>query len=372
MVVGGGPAGLAAAVAAAGIGLSVVVLERRRGTPDKACGEGLLPPAVRALGALGALSRVDPDARAPVAALRYVQEDGTFAEARLPGAALGVRRPALVEALASRAAEAGVEVRAGCTARGFRRIPAGISVETDAGDVRGRILVAADGLASPLRRAAGLDRPVRGSRRFGMRRHFRVEPWGPRVEVHFAAGIEAYVTPVGPRRVGVAFLWEDGAVAPATFDAFLARFPALSERLAGAAPDSPILGAGPLARGVRAPVADGVALVGDAAGYLDALTGEGLCLAFDDALCLSRVLPGALSRGATAAALAPYARDRRARFRRYASVTSAVLSVARRPPLRRAAIRWLSAHPRTFEAMVAWALGGDLSPSPVGVPASDP
>ncbi|MCC5691560.1 hypothetical protein, partial [Klebsiella pneumoniae] len=142
------------------------------------------------------------------------------------------------------------------------------------------MLVAADGLHSPLRRAAGLDVESAGPRRFGLRQHFRVAPWGARVEVHFAGGVEAYVTPAGAQRVGVAFLWEDGAVERVRFDALLARFPALAERLAGAAPDSAPRGAGPLLRRVRGRVADRFALVGDAAGYVDAVTGEGLSLAF--------------------------------------------------------------------------------------------
>jgi hypothetical protein len=107
--------------------------------------------------------------------------------------------------------------------------------------------VAADGLHSPLRKAEGLcargrAAPLRAAP------HVALAPWASAVEVHFAGGVEAYVTPAGRGRVGVAFLWEDGAVAPVSFDALLARFPALGAASAGAPWDSSPRGAGPSGR----------------------------------------------------------------------------------------------------------------------------
>src|SRR5207302_223360 len=100
----------------------------------------------------------------------------------------------------------------------------------------------------------------------------------------FAPGVEAYVTPAGVNRVGVAFLWE--APGPTTFDEMLARFPALADRLGGAHADSKAVGAGPLLQQVKRMVSGRVLLLGDAAGYVDALTGEGLSLAFAQARVL--------------------------------------------------------------------------------------
>ena len=114
-------------------------------------------------------------------------------------------------------------------------------------------MIAADGLGSPLRRAAGLELAANGRRRFGLRRHYAVEPWADLVEVHWSAGAEAYVTPVGARSVNVAFLWEAGAFEEkASFDSLLARFPALGERVRSAAVESEARGAGPLSRRVKA------------------------------------------------------------------------------------------------------------------------
>ena len=212
-IVGGGPAGLAAAIGAARRGLSVVVLEKRAGAPDKACGEGLMPSGVHALERLGAREFLDAADCSPFAGVRYVQEDGAFAEARFAaqtGGGLGVRRLALSAALRRRAADLGVSLRERATVLRHRRAADHMIVELDGEQLAARLLVAADGLASPLRRAEGLDAPARGPRRFGLRRHFRCAAWSPFVEVHFSAGVEAYVTPAGSGRVGVAFLWEDG------------------------------------------------------------------------------------------------------------------------------------------------------------------
>jgi flavin-dependent dehydrogenase len=357
LVVGGGPAGLAFAAAAAARGLDVAVLERRAGPVDKACGEGILPAGVRALHSLGVLPSLSPADATPLDELRWIDLDGPEARLALPApGGLGVRRTALSAALRERARAAGAELVEGVEVishlAGRDEIRVGLA---GGGERAARVLVAADGLASPTRRRAGLDRPVRGARRFGLRRHFARAPWSDAVEVHFGRGAEAYVTPCGAGRVGVAFLFERES--GGRFDQLLDRFPELRDRLHGAAPDSEPLGAGPLARAARSPIAHRLALLGDAAGYVDAVTGDGLSLALGCALDLAALLPEALSHGATAAALEPYARAWRRRFRPYAAWTRAVLVLSRHPPLRRRAIALAGASPRAFERLVAAAVG---------------
>jgi flavin-dependent dehydrogenase len=267
-----------------------------------------------------------------------------------------VRRVALASAMSARAREVGVELRERCQVLGHRRSADGVELETAAGPVRAKMLVAADGLNSPLRRAEGLEVEVAGPRRYGLRRHFQLEPWAPFVEVHLSEGAEAYVTPAGERRVGVAFLWADGLPGRISFETMLARFPVLAERLAGAPPDSKARGAGPLAHEARARVLDRFALVGDAAGYVDAVTGEGLSLSFTCAETLGQLLPEALARGATRDSLLPYERTFQRAFRRYAWLTRGMLALAARPRLRRPLVRWLGRHPRLFQALLAHAL----------------
>ena len=145
--------------------------------------------------------------------------------------------------------------------------------------------------------------------------------------------------------------------AGARFDALLARFPALAARLEGAEPDSELRGAGPLERRVTSRVADRLVLLGDAGGYVDALTGEGIALALGCAEDLAALLPAALARGATREALHGYEAAWRRRFRPYAAWTRAVLALARRPALRRRVLALAAARPWPFERSGGAAVG---------------
>ena len=273
LVVGGGPAGLATAIRCAQARLSVTVAEPRAGPIDKACGEGLMPAAVRGLAAIG----VRPTGH-PLRGIRYVDSrrhaDAFFGH----GHGLGVRRTALHTALAARAAQLGVPV-----------LPVRVTEFTQHGDgvsaagLEARYLVAADGLHSVIRRACALNLPPSRHLRFGVRRHYRIAPWSDMVEVHWTPGSEAYVTPVAEDVVGVAVLGSE----PGRFESRLAAFPALVDRLAGAEPASGARGAGPLRQDVRCRAAGRVLLVGDASGYLDALTGEGIGVALSQAAALA-------------------------------------------------------------------------------------
>lgn len=338
VVVGGGPVGLATAIAARAHGLSVRVVDRQRPPIDKACGEGLMPAGVAALAALG----VSPPARSmPFRGIRYVS-DGVVAEADFPGgeagAGRGIRRTELHAALVARAAGVGVELVWG------ERVE-----EVRAGEVRTartsfpcRFVVGADGLHSRVRRSAGLEAAGVGvgrwspQARFGVARHLRLAPWSERVEVTFGRAAEAYVTPLADDEVGVAILWSGGK---AGFDELAAtRFDArFAERLAAGETLGRDHGAGPLYRPTRGAVAGGgrIALVGDAAGYVDALTGEGLSLGFESALALAAAL--------AAGDLAPYTR----KLARISAVplglTRLLLVAARRPWLRRRLVAALAA-----------------------------
>ena len=373
-IAGGGPAGLATAIRAAEAGFSAVVLERASGVPDKACGEGLMPRGVQALRALGALDAIPPGQRRPFAGIRYVQEDGAVLEARFgAGCGLGIRRTALSTALADRARALGASIRCGAV-RGHRALADRVLIETSDGELEARLLVAADGIHSPLRRAEGLagdDEGPRssagGSRRYGLRRHFACAPWSEFVEVHWERGLECYVTPIGDALVNVAFLWEEGALDEAgrtdgaapvgepagpPFDALLARFPRVEERLRGAAALSEARGSGPLLRRVRARVGDRLALVGDAAGYVDAITGQGLSLAFASAQLLIAALPRPFDPAALPAALARYDRSLGSSWRRYALPARGLLALARRPRLRRRVFALLGHAPRVFATLL--------------------
>src|SRR5689334_18502433 len=126
-IAGGGPAGLAFAILAARRGYSTIVLERGAFPRDKACGEGLMPRGVEQLRALGVVSRLQPVDAHPFHGVRYIQEDGSSAEARFShgAAGLGIRRVALAEAMLAEARASGAIVREHCAVHGFETDPTG-------------------------------------------------------------------------------------------------------------------------------------------------------------------------------------------------------------------------------------------------------
>jgi flavin-dependent dehydrogenase len=347
-IAGGGPAGLAAAIRAAQRGFRTVLFERGGAIPDKACGEGLMPSGVRELERLGA--PIAGDLCSPFRGIRYVQEDGTILEARFaaqPG--IGIRRTTLAQALRHRALACGADLRPG-TVAGFRALSGCVELQVDGAILPARFLIAADGLHSPLRKAAGLEVPqVRAHLRYGIRRHFALPPWSDFVEVYWTEGVEAYVTPVGPRSVNVAFL--RAREATEDFDGLLARFPSLREKIGEAASASELRGAGPLLQRVRARWSERLALIGDAAGYVDAITGQGLSLAFAASAILMQSLPDDLSADLRPA-LRRYAIGVRAPWLRYALPAHGLVALSRRPALRRAALRSIASIPGAFAALV--------------------
>ncbi|RUP04219.1 MAG: NAD(P)/FAD-dependent oxidoreductase [Mycobacterium sp.] len=264
LVVGGGPGGLATALHARAQGLSVIVAEPREGPIDKACGEGLMPGGLAELTSLG----VDPVGM-PFRGIAYANQHRRAEALFRTGPGRGVRRTTLHAALAARAKEVDTEwIRTKVST--VAQDSSGVS----AAGVRTRWLVGADGLHSAVRRAVGIAATRGTPRRHGLRWHYRVPAWSEFVEVHWSRWGEAYVTPVEPDLVGVAILSRQRPE--------LDWFPWLAAYLDGA-DRTPARGCGPLRQVVSRRVAGRVLLVGDAAGYEDALTGEGISLAVKQA-----------------------------------------------------------------------------------------
>lgn len=331
IVAGGGPAGLATAIYATQAGLEAAVIDRRIAPIDKACGEGMMPHTVAHLNKLG----VVPHGKA-FRGITYLDATRSVRADFRGGSGLGMRRTALHQAMTDAAIDAGVRIIEGSVGEVSQD-----ATSVRCGEVRARYLAAADGLHSPIRRSLGLDLPSRGRRRWGIRRHFQIAPWSDTVEVYWSAdsASEAYVTPVADDCVGVAILTSQQG----KFADRLTEFPRLAQRLSGESHGAD-RAAGPLRQRVRDRVAGRVLLVGDAAGYVDALTGEGLGIAFGGAEVLVKSVladkPG------------DYDRQWRQMSRRYRFLTAGLLEASGLKPVRSLIVPAAEAMPKAFSGIV--------------------
>jgi 2-polyprenyl-6-methoxyphenol hydroxylase-like FAD-dependent oxidoreductase len=206
--------------------------------------------------------------------------------------------------------------------------------------VDARYLVGADGLHSTVRRLTGLATRSGGPQRFGVRQHFDCAPWSDVVEVYWLPDCEVYVTPVAARIVGIAVLGR----APISLEAAVRRLPLLADRLGAAAAVSRPRGAGPLRQATVRRTAGRALLVGDAAGYVDALTGEGLRVGFSEA--------EAVVRAVLADDPLAYEGEWSRITRSYRWLTNGLLVASSRPRLRPMIVPAAQALPRVFRRVV--------------------
>ena len=339
-IVGGGPGGLAAALALRQRGFEVTVADSCTPPIDKPCGEGLMPDGIDALAQLGIHI---PEIEAhPFRGIRFVSGDISV-EARFPrGFALGARRTNLHRVMVERAGQAGVRLRWGAVVTGLH--PDGVLVRGEL--VRARWIVAADGSGSRVRRWAGLDSHPRKKERFAFRRHYKVAPWSEFMELHWGTQCQVYVTPVDQSQICVALISRDPAL---RLDEALRHFPALFERLRGADYGSAERGAVTVTRKLARVCSERVALLGDASGGVDAITGEGLCLAFRQA----NLLADCLSKGD----LQRYQAGHRSLARHPAIMAELMLLLERHDGLRVRAMRAFRKRPNLFARMLAMHVG---------------
>jgi menaquinone-9 beta-reductase len=344
LIVGGGPAGLAAAIAARAQDLRVTVVDSRTPPIDKACGEGLLPEAVAALRNLGVDLRCASPT--PLAGIRFSDERSS-ASARFPhGTAFGLRRTALHKLLLERATAARVSFVWGARVSGFD----GASARVNGEWIRGYWLIGADGRQSSVRRFAKLGRNLRGPARFGFRRHYAVRPWTDLVEVHWSERCQMVITPTGAEEVCVSLFVSGSHL---RIDGALCEFPAVARRLRNVQAVSTQAGAATSLGRARAVTRDTIALVGDASGTVDGIAGQGLSLAFQQAEALGE----ALGRGD----LARYESAHKRIMRGAARMTRLLLLMSASATIRRKAMRLFAAHPAVFSNLISIHAG---QPSP--------
>jgi menaquinone-9 beta-reductase len=338
-IVGGGPAGLAAAIALSRAGHRVMVIDCATPPIDKACGEGLLPDSVAALQELGV--SIPDHAGVPFRGIRLLDARSCVAADFPNGAGVGIRRTVLHQLLLQRAEQLGVAFLWGT--KNVHLLSGGISVD---GECVEGLVIGADGQNSQIRREAGLSRVRTESRRYGFRQHYRIAPWSPYMELYWGPRCQLYITPVAAEEVCVAMLARDSRL---RLDHVLPDFPGVQSRLRTAAAVSRERGSLSVTRELRCVYAAGVVLAGDAAGSVDAITGEGMSLGFRQALALPRVLAsGDLKR---------YERMQRDISRRPRRMASLLLLLERHPNLRSRVLAALAQQPQIFASLVAVHVG---------------
>ncbi len=330
-VLGGGPAGLAAAIAARRQGFRAALADSGCPPLDKACGEGLMPDSLAAAAELGI--DIPPGAGHPFRGIRFVGSGGSVEAAFPSGSGLGVRRTSLHSILVRTAEQAGVEM--------FWRTPVG-SLE----GIRAKWIAGADGAQSRLRRWVSLDQVRRESARFAFRRHYHLAPWSEFMEIHWGEGCQFYITPVAADQVCVVLISRDSHL---RIDAALRSFPALQDRLAGALPAGPERGSPASTRRLARVTRGNAALIGDASGTVDPITGEGLCLAFEQAAALGQ----AWRKGG----LEHYERAHARLARRPLFMAEFMLLLDRSERLRRRALSALATRPDLFANLLAMHVG---------------
>lgn len=340
-IVGGGPAGLAAAIAARQKGLSVIVADGAEPPIDKACGEGMMPETQTALRDLGVELTAGACYR-----FRGIQfnEGQTRVAADFPeGWGIGVRRTLLHEAMIQHAEKCGVKLLWRTPVIGIA--PEGVHLPT--GTVGAKWVIGADGSNSRVRRWLALDAAVHSSQRVASRRHYRVRPWMEFMEIYWSSRSQAYVTPISGDEVCIVSMGETAA--DASFESMLQATPELSERLIGAEMCSRERGAITVMQSLAQVCRGNVVLVGDASGGVDAITGDGLRLAFRQAVALA----DAMERDD----LRNYARVHRKLARRPKWMGRLMVQFGQNAGMRHQVLRTMRSNPKLFARFLAIHVG---------------
>jgi len=382
VVVGAGPAGSAAAILLAERGWSVTLLDKAAFPRPKICGEYLSPEAARVLDRLGVLKAVDAAGAQPLSGMRIIAPDGTVLDGTYPTSgpwrgyrdhALAIRREVFDRILLERARALPVDVRERHRVTGLLvegGLVRGVKAESAEGapvELRSRLAVGADGRASVVAHALGLVRPHRLQRLALIQHVSGIEGLGDRGEIYVDPPDYSILNPVAPGIVNLSLVVPLAHAKPfssrlETFmEARLRQLRHVPARLAGMKAEGPVMAMGPLAYRVGEPRVGGVLLAGDAAGFYDPFTGEGLYTALRSAELLAEVAHPALSTGDVSAdALAPYARAKRAAFADKARVTRALQFIIAHRRLANGAARFLQRRPALLSALMG--VIGDFVP----------
>jgi len=381
IVVGAGPGGAATAILLAEHGLAVQLLDRARFPRPKICGEYLSPEAPRVLDRLGVLKTVDRLAT-PLAGVRITAPDGTVVSGAYRAVgdwrpyrehAMAIERALLDEALVERVRALPIDFREQVRVTDVF-VERGRAVGVEAVDREGRaarlpatLVIAADGRASIVAQRLGLRRTHRLQRMALVTYVSDLDGCRDYGEIFVDPPDYAIINPVAADRANLSIVVPLAHAAPWSgrletfFTARVRQLPHLARRLAGARIVAPVSAMGPLAYGVGVPRVGGVLLVGDAAGFFDPFTGEGIYAALRGAELAVETAVGALRAGdCSRRALTAYGRARRRAFGGKARVTRALQFVISHRGLANLTARLLARRPGLLDVLLG--VIGDFVP----------
>lgn len=343
-VIGGGPAGLAAAIAIRKRGFNVIVADGAAPPIDKACGEGLLPDTITVLNDLGL--GVDPEEGFRFRGIRFLGESNQQVDASFAlGPGIGLRRVSLHRKLIERAEQLGVNLLWKTCVTSISAEHVVIAGGAGGATVAARWIVGADGMRSRVRRWAGLNRGSSQMPRYAFRTHYQVQPWTDCMELYWGRGAQAYVTPVSNHEVCVVLMSRTPGVRA---NSIAKAFPLLAARLERAQMSAE-RGEITITRSLDRVYRGRVALIGDASGTVDAITGEGLCLSFRQAEALAAAIESN--------DLAEYQAAHRRIARQPILMSRLLLLLDSHEAVRERAMRTLVAYPEIFRRLLAFHTG---------------
>jgi 2-polyprenyl-6-methoxyphenol hydroxylase-like FAD-dependent oxidoreductase len=380
IIVGAGVAGSSSAISLGQEGYRVLLLDRAVFPRHKTCGEGIMPEGVRILDSLGLLPSMLDEGAGVVQGLRFRSQAGVWAQADFPplvgepAYSVVIRRYELDHLLIQHAKSLPtVTVREGfameealCNGGTIQGVT-GHQVDQPkrSETLRAPLTLGADGMRSRFHNRYGITRRVRRRQRWGISGHLKgVEGLRPYIEVLFQADHEIYLAPLSGDMALVAILLEKKAMAALRgnlaerYYQFLKSAPGLGQRVRDSEMVPPVGARGPLGFTVDPVYLPGLLLIGDSAGFLDPITGEGMTLALKSVQAAVPVVQQAFETGNFGPEiLGQYAAERARVIKDVSQLTQLMLNVSRWSVLTDRAIRGLSSDEKLFQKLLGIVVG---------------
>lgn len=364
VIIGAGPAGAACAIALARQNLKIALLEKREFPLTKACGEGILPPGVDHLKELGVLKYIDKQQCHSITGIRYSINNSSADSSFNEGLGLGINRSILSQAFFNTVKEYSNIHLIKANFSNFIYPKVSFIKDNHEQSIESNFLVGADGLRSPLRKVLGIKSKKPKFKRWAMTAHMAIKPWTNLVEIYLNNFVEAYITPTGPEEINIVLMWAPADFSPAKgpelFFSLLQNFPELYKRLAGQNLSHKAHAIGPFHHRVRDFFIDNhAALVGDAAGYIDPLTGEGINLGLFSGRLLAQIIGRKLVDGQRPSLmdLKNYQKKALKHGQAHAILTYSLLKLQGQPRLFEAAVKFFEQHPELLSAITSISMG---------------